>query len=222
MSVSIKENAEEGIKQVENMMQAVTEISEASQSISKIIKTIDDIAFQTNILALNAAVEAARAGQHGKGFAVVADEVRNLASESAQAAKDTSSMIAESVEKSNLGLTIATETSAGLREFVDGIMQSTEIVAKIAQSSNEQSEAILQVNRSIDQVSQVIQQNSATAEESAAASEEMSSQASLLQECIGRFRLRNDFPSQVLETPSKNVPQKQPTEVSIASFSGKY
>ena len=191
LSGHIKENAEKGRKQMEQMMRAVQEINEASGEIRKVIKVIDDIAFQTNILALNAAVEAACAGQHGKGFAVVAEEVRNLAGKSADAAKNSGSLIENSVAKANLGIQIATETSASLNDIVDGILRSAEIVAKIAQSSDQQAAAISQVNTGIDQVAQVVQLNSATAEESAAASEEMSSQSSLLEQLTSRFKLLN-------------------------------
>ena len=190
LSGSIKVSAEKGDRQMDQMMQAVTEINDASGSISKVIKVIDDIAFQTNILALNAAVEAARAGQHGKGFAVVAEEVRNLAAKSAEAAKDTSQLIENSIEKANLGMTIATETSESLKEIVSGINRNAEIIDKIEDSSKEQSSEVKQINNGIDQVAQVVQQNSATAEESAAASEEMSGQADLLQQLIGQFKLK--------------------------------
>ena len=189
LSIQIKDNAEKGSLQMEQMMEAVEEINRASGQISKVIKVIDDIAFQTNILALNAAVEAARAGQHGKGFAVVAEEVRNLASKSASAAKDTGGLIENSIEKANLGLNIANETSASLQKIVDGIKRSTEIVTQIAQSSDEQALAINQINIGVDQVAQIVQQNSATAEQSAAASEEMSSQSDLLQELISQFKI---------------------------------
>ena len=189
LSDEIKVSAEKGSAQMGNMMQAVTEINEASGSIEKVIKVIDDIAFQTNILALNAAVEAARAGQHGKGFAVVAEEVRNLAAKSAEAAKDTGGLIENSIEKANLGLAIATETSESLQSIVEGINRNAEIIIKIEESSKEQANEILMINAGIDQVAQVVSQNSATAEESAAASEEMSGQSSLLQQLISRFKL---------------------------------
>ena len=192
LSMSIKEDAQKGIMQMDGMITAVKDINDASQSIGKIIKTIDDIAFQTNILALNAAVEAARAGQHGKGFAVVAEEVRNLASKSAQAAKDTSEIIQDTIEKSNLGSRIAGETALSLQEIGTGITESNRLVAGIATASEEQSQNISQINIGINQVSQVVQQNSATAQESAAASEEMSGQSDMLKQLITQFKLKGD------------------------------
>ncbi|MDR0294268.1 MAG: methyl-accepting chemotaxis protein, partial [Oscillospiraceae bacterium] len=165
LASTIMQNAEKGSRQMGEMMTAVKDINQASQQISRVIKVIDDIAFQTNILALNAAVEAARAGQHGKGFAVVAEEVRSLASKSAEAAKETGNLIANSTEKAELGSRIAEETSASLTEIVQGINESSQLVSQIAQSSDEQSAGIAQINKGIDQVAQVVQQNSATAEE---------------------------------------------------------
>jgi len=188
---TIKVNAEKGSHQMDEMMAAVKDINGASQSINKVIQVIDGIAFQTNILALNAAVEAARAGQYGKGFAVVAEEVRNLASKSAEAAKDTGELIANSIEKAMLGARIADDTAASLAEIVSGINESSQIVSEIAKSSEEQSIGISQINNGIDQVAQVTQQNSATAEESAAASEEMSGQSFMLDDLIAQFKLKN-------------------------------
>ena len=190
LSATIQQDAERGIQQMDGMISAVKDINDASHSIGDIIKTIDDIAFQTNILALNAAVEAARAGQHGKGFAVVAEEVRNLASKSAQAAKDTSEIIQDTIEKSDLGSRIAGETAQSLHEIGTGISESNRLVAEIATASEEQSQNISQINTGINQVSQVVQQNSATAEQSAAASEEMSGQSTMLKQLITQFKLK--------------------------------
>ena len=195
LSGTIMSNAEKGSTQMDEMMAAVNEINAASQSISRVIKVIDDIAFQTNILALNAAVEAARAGQHGKGFAVVAEEVRSLAAKSADAARDTGNLISNSMEKAELGSRIAGETAASLARIVQGINESGQIVARIAQSSGEQSAGITHINRGIGQVADVVQRNSATAEESAAASEQMSGQSAMLEGLITRFKLKDDGPA---------------------------
>jgi len=189
LSDTIRENAEKGSRQMDEMIDAVREINDASQSISKIIKTINDIAYQTNILALNATVEAARAGAHGKGFAVVAEEVRNLAAKSAQAAKETGIKIQNTMDKAALGSSVAGETASSLAEIVAGIQESSKLSVGIARASEEQSHGIAQINIGIDQIARVVQQNSATAQESAAASEEMSSQSALLQELISQFRL---------------------------------
>ncbi len=191
LAETIKGNAQKGSQQMEQMVNAVREIDEASRSINKVIKVIDDIAFQTNILALNAAVEAAHAGAQGKGFAVVAEEVRSLAQKSSESAKDTSKLIASSMEKTGMGVKIADEAYGSLTEIVSGINESSRIVGEIARSSEEQSEAIRSVNTGIDQVAQVIQHNSATSQESAAASQEMSGQADILAGLIARFKLRD-------------------------------
>ena len=220
---TIKNNAEKGSRQMDEMMAAVKEINSASQSINKVIKVIDDIAFQTNILALNAAVEAARAGQHGKGFAVVAEEVRNLAAKSAEAAKDTGGLIANSMEKAELGSRIASETADSLSEIVSGINQSNQIVGEIAVSSNEQTLGIMQINTGIDQVALVIQQNSATAQESAAASEQMSSQSGMLEEMVSQFKLREKRAKYLeMELPRAAAPRYGSMPSSGVSSSGDF
>lgn len=189
--------ATNGNQQMGAMIAAMGEINDAGQSISKIIKVIDEIAFQTNLLALNAAVEAARAGQHGKGFAVVAEEVRNLAARSAKAASETAGLIQSSVEKTDNGTRIAQHTSEALKEMVGSISKVTELVAEISVASSEQAQGFSQVNQGLAQIDQGVQQNTATAEESAAAAEELSSQAAHLKHMLSRFTLVDNRPATV-------------------------
>lgn len=187
----VNEQMDASNRQMTEMQQAMTEIADKASQISKIIKTIDDISFQTNILSLNAAVEAARAGAAGKGFAVVASEVKQLAEKSSDAAKDTTALIESTVTAVERGAKISESTASSLQSSVSGVRETVSIIEKISLASQKQATSIEQVNQGVNQISAVVQTNSATAEESAASSEELSGQANLLKSLVSRFRLED-------------------------------
>lgn len=185
------EEVGESNQQMQLLMKAMEEITDTSQEIGKIIRSIDDIAFQTNILALNAAVEAARAGEAGKGFSVVADEVRNLAGKSAEAAKNTTALIESTVDAIEKGRLLADKAAGSLLTVVETSRSVDERIRQIAKASDEESYAVTQIAAGLEQISSVVQTNSATSEESAAASEELSGQAQMLKSLVNRFKLRD-------------------------------
>jgi len=193
----VKENATESSRSMQEMVKAMAEISGKSDEIRKIVKTIEDFSFQTNILALNAAVEATRAGDRGKGFSVVANEVRSLANQSSAASKSTAALIQSSLQAVENGRRIANETDNALAEVVSGIDNVSELLFHITDASSKQFDANRQVTENINLISEVVQTNSATAEECAAASEELASQAQLLKELVSHFKLADLAESRV-------------------------
>ncbi|MGD8399416.1 MAG: methyl-accepting chemotaxis protein [Bacillota bacterium] len=218
LSETTKQSAASGNDRMKALHTAMQQIDEAARGISKIIKVIEEIAFQTNILALNAAIEAARAGQAGKGFAVVAEEVRNLAGRSAAAAKETAELIESSIKKTADGTQIANQTAAALDQMVADVTKAVDLMAGIAAASNEQAAGIIQINQGINQVATVTQNTTATSEESASASEELLGEAENLRQLVGKFRLKE---SKTVEPAREAAPPHQPEMLPLGDKMGR-
>jgi methyl-accepting chemotaxis protein len=222
------DEVEKGNHNIEEMLTAMNDINMASGEIRKIIKTIEDIAFQTNILALNAAVEAARAGSAGRGFAVVADEVRNLASKSAQAAKQTTVLIENTISLVKNGTRVANSTAASFHEIRTSSNKSTSLISEISEATHSEASAVAQVTSGITQISKVVQTNSATSEENAAASKDLSTQSQLLRDLAEKFKLKKDTgTAQEQSTPFTEIKEIKPAstqkkDIAIPSFDLKY
>lgn len=206
-----RSSADEGAKHMEEMGRAMDAIKGSSDAIAKIVGTIEEIAFQTNILALNAAVEAARAGEAGLGFAVVADEVRSLAQRAAAAAQETATKIEDAIQKSARGVTISGDVARALADIVENARQVDGLIAEIATASREQSQGISQVNGALAQMDKVTQSNAGTAEENAASAEQLSAQAAAMQEAIAQLQAlidgRGGEPMSAASLPSAPAPR---------------
>lgn len=201
--------ADQGREKMESLVKALAEIEEATQAIRKIMKMVDDIAFQTNLLAVNAAIEAARAGVHGKGFAVVAEEVRNLAARSAEAAHETAEMIEKAYQKALAGGEAGNQTAESLQEILNAVSRVATLVGEIATSSGEQAEGVRQIHEGLRQIENVTHTNSATAEETASTAEELAARANELSKTLSRFRYRPEPASASSFTPPASSEEKK-------------
>jgi len=203
---------EDGNQQMNNMLDSINQINSTSSDVAKVIKVIDEIAFQTNLLALNAAVEAARAGKYGKGFAVVAEEVRNLAGRSAEAAKNTTSLIETSTREVENGVLNAEKTAQVFERISDSISKVNDLMSEVASGSEEQRKGISEINNGLSQINRVVQHNSSVSEETASSAQELSAQVSDLQVMMGKFVLSSDTETSSLRPViTRNIPERRPT-----------